>query len=160
MAAILFVCLGNICRSPMAEGAVRHAADRAGVTGLHLDSAGTGSWHVGDPPDPRARETAARNGVDISTQRARQATADDFHRFDLIAAMDRSNLAALERLRPQHAHARLCLFLDYAGGSGLADVPDPYYGAEGGFDHVWSLVTHAADGLVAALARGDDFRHG
>ncbi|MBB4212465.1 protein-tyrosine phosphatase [Rhodothalassium salexigens DSM 2132] len=151
MASVLFVCLGNICRSPMAEGALRRAAAQAGLDGLQIASAGTGDWHVGNPPDPRAQATARRHGVDISGQRAAQVRADDFHRFDHILAMDATNLAALERLRPAGAQADLRLFLDYAGGAGAGEVPDPYYGGDGGFDHVWSLVCAAADGLVAHL---------
>ncbi|MEM8755513.1 MAG: low molecular weight protein-tyrosine-phosphatase [Pseudomonadota bacterium] len=150
MTKVLFVCLGNICRSPTATAVFRARAAEAGLDAA-ADGAGTGGWHIGDPPDPRATAEAARRGYDMSALRARQAKAADFAAYDLILAMDRSNLAALERLRPADARAELKLFLDYAPGAGRRDVPDPYY--EGGFDLVLDLIEEAADGLIEALRR-------
>ncbi|MBK1635175.1 low molecular weight protein-tyrosine-phosphatase [Rhodovulum adriaticum] len=146
---ILFVCLGNICRSPTAEGVFTALAEQAGVA-VDIDSAGTGGWHVGDPPDARARAEAARRGYDISGLRARQARAEDFERFDLILAMDRANHAALERMRPAGNETPVRLFLDYAN-SPRDEVPDPYY--EGGFDLVLDLIEQASRGLLEQIAR-------
>jgi protein-tyrosine phosphatase len=149
---VLMVCLGNICRSPTAEAAVREAAQAAGVD-LHVDSAGTGAWHVGEPPDRRMTAAAAEDGLHLGGA-ARQVTVDDFDRFDLVIAMDRSNLRDLERLAPDDdARARLRLFRDYAGETGQ-DVPDPYYGGPDGFREVVALVRRAATGLVDAIADG------
>jgi protein-tyrosine phosphatase len=149
---VLMVCLGNICRSPTAEAAVREAAQAAGVD-LHVDSAGTGAWHVGEPPDRRMTAAAAEDGLHLGGA-ARQVTVDDFDRFDLVIAMDRSNLRDLERLAPDDdARARLRLFRDYAGQTGQ-DVPDPYYGGPDGFREVVALVRRAATGLVDAIADG------
>lgn len=145
---ILFVCLGNICRSPTAEGVFTALAAKAGAT-VEVDSAGTGDWHVGDPPDARAQAEAAGRGYDLSVLRARQAVAADFARFDLILAMDRANLAALERMRPAGSATPVRLFLDYADGP-RDEVPDPYY--EGGFDLVLDLIEDASTGLLARLA--------
>jgi protein-tyrosine phosphatase len=149
---VLMVCLGNICRSPTAEAAVRDAAEVAGVD-LHVDSAGTGAWHVGDPPDRRMTAAAAEDDLHLGGA-ARQVTADDFGRFDLVIAMDRSNLRDLERLAPDDdARARLRLFRDYAGEAGQ-DVPDPYYGGPDGFREVVAIVRRAAADLVDAIAAG------
>jgi protein-tyrosine phosphatase len=149
---VLMVCLGNICRSPTAEAAVREAAQAAGVD-LHVDSAGTGAWHVGEPPDRRMTAAAAEDGLHLGGA-ARQVTVDDFDRFNLVIAMDRSNLRDLERLAPDDdARARLRLFRDYAGQTGQ-DVPDPYYGGPDGFREVVALVRRAATGLVDAIADG------
>lgn len=141
---VLFVCLGNICRSPTAEGVFR--AMLSPEDNIGVDSAGTGAWHVGNPPDGRAIEEAARRGNDISGLRARQVSAADFHDFDLILAMDRSNLADLERLRPADSRADVRLFLSYGPGG---EVPDPYY--EGGFDRAYDLIEQASRGLLSAL---------
>jgi protein-tyrosine phosphatase len=146
---VLFVCLGNICRSPTAEGVFRAIAAQAGLD-VAVDSAGTGSWHVGAPPDPRAIAAAAARGYDIGGLRARQVTAKDFARFDLIVAMDRQNRADLERLRPSGSATPLRLMLDYAGRPG-AEVPDPYL--EGGFDRVIDLIEAASHGLAESLWR-------
>ena len=148
MTRVLFVCLGNICRSPTAEGVFRARAAAAGLTAT-VDSAGTGGWHVGDPPDRRAQAEARRRGYDLSAQRARRATAQDFHDFDLIFAMDRSNLSALTRLRPADASADLTLFLDLLPDHPLRDVPDPYY--EDGFDTVLDLIEHGCDALIRRM---------
>lgn len=149
MTAILFVCLGNICRSPMAQGALRARAGQAGL-GWRIDSAGTGDWHAGDPPDPRAVAEAARHGVDISDLRARQVTADDFRAFDHIIAMDHDNLANLRAITPAGAHARLSLMRDHAGDAGQA-VADPYFGGPAGFARTWAQVDAGARGLIAAF---------
>lgn len=150
---VLMVCLGNICRSPTAEAALREAADRAGIS-IEVDSAGTGSWHVGDGPDPRMIRAAAEDGLELGG-RARQVTAEDFRAFDLVVAMDRSNLADLHRLAPDDdARARVRLFRDFAGELDQ-DVPDPWAGGPDGFREVVAIVRRAADGLVRALDRGD-----
>lgn len=145
---ILFVCLGNICRSPTAHGVFRAMAEAGGLP-VEVDSAGTGGWHAGEPPDPRATAEAAKRGYDLSDLRARQVRAGDFDAFDLILAMDRANLAALERLRPTGSGTEVRLFLDY-GDSPRDEVPDPYY--DGGFDLVLDLIEDASRGLLADLA--------
>jgi protein-tyrosine phosphatase len=145
--AILFVCLGNICRSPLAEGALRHAAQRARLD-LRIDSAGTGGWHVGDPPDRRAIATARRHGVDISNYRARQLAPADFHRFSHIFALDANNLADMRRIAPRDGTARTELLLDLVPGRAGESVVDPYYGDEAGFQKCWADVTAAADALI------------
>lgn len=142
---ILCVCLGNICRSPMAEGAVRALAQEAGLA-IAVDSAGTGAWHVGNPPDARGLAAAMARGYDNSGQRARQVRGRDFHEFDLIVAMDRSNLGDLERMRPAGARAELRLF--HPDGH---DIPDPYYGGPEDYERALDMVEHAAGALVASL---------
>lgn len=152
---ILFVCLGNICRSPTAEGVLRQLArEEAPELLLEIDSAGTASYHIGDPPDERACRHAARRGYDITGLRARQVAAEDFHRFDLLLAMDEENLRDLRRIAPREARARVSLFMDYAPGHAGRPVPDPYYGGAAGFEEVIDLVEAAARGLLAALRRG------
>lgn len=148
--AVLFVCLGNICRSPMAEGAFRAAAARAGLAAV-ADSAGTGNWHVGSPPDPRAQATARRHGVDIGALRARQVAAQDFARFTHIFALDTDNLRQLRRLAPADGGARLALLLDAVPGRGGEAVADPYYGGPEGFERSWADVDAAARALAARL---------
>lgn len=149
---ILFVCLGNICRSPTAEVVLRTRADRAGVASrVAVASAGTGSWHAGMPPDRRAVAHAAKRGYDLSNVRARQVVREDFVRFDWILAMDRGNLRELRSLRPPDAHGHLGLFLDFAPHLGLQDVPDPYYGGASHFERVLDLIEQASDSLVAHL---------
>lgn len=145
--SILFVCLGNICRSPLAEAALREEARRRGLD-LIIDSAGTGNWHAGEPPDPRAIATAARNGVDIRTFRARQVTRADFDRFDHIVALDHDNLKDLRRLAPADSTAELSLLLDHVPGREGQPVADPWFGEEAGFDVTWAEVTAAARGLA------------
>jgi protein-tyrosine phosphatase len=150
--SILFVCLGNICRSPTAEAVfVSLAARTAPELRLTVDSAGTGSWHVGATPDARSQEAARRRGYDMSGLRARTVAAPDFERFDLILAMDRSNLAELQRRAPAHARSRVRLFLEFVPDAQLLDVPDPYYGGENGFEEVLDLIEAAAHGLIAHL---------
>lgn len=150
--AVLFVCLGNICRSPLAEAAFRMEAERLGLA-VEVDSAGTGDWHQGHAPDHRAQAVARRNGVDIGGYRARQVRAEDFARFTHLVAMDGDNLANLERLRPPGARAELSLMLEHAGRAG-EPVEDPYYGGEDGFDVTWADVSAAARGLAQALRHG------
>lgn len=150
--AVLFVCMGNICRSPLAEAAFRDVAAR-----LHLDaevdSAGTGGWHAGDPPDARAQAEALRHGIDISNYRARQVTQDDFRRFTHILALDSDNLADLRAIAPRGATARLGLLLDQADGRTGQSVADPYYGNRADFEQTWRDVSAAAEGLGRALAQ-------
>ncbi|MGH6791859.1 MAG: low molecular weight protein-tyrosine-phosphatase [Methyloceanibacter sp.] len=149
---LLFVCLGNICRSPMAEGVFRRVAEEEGVMHLfELDSAGMGDWHVGQAPDTRAREAAHGRGIDISGQSARQVTHDDFAAFDLLLAMDGSNYAELSELAPKEARHKIRRFLDFAPHVGTKDVPDPFYGGRDGFDHALDLIEAAARGLLADL---------
>ena len=150
--SILFVCLGNICRSPLAEGVFRDLAAREGI-GVEIDSAGTGDWHLGHPPDQRAQAVAGKNGVDIGELRARLVTPDDFRRFDYIVAMDASNLANLEAMRPEGATAKVGRLLDYAREAGVPDVPDPYYGGPEGFDETYRLVAAGAKGLLDHIKR-------
>jgi len=149
-AAILLVCLGNICRSPLAEAAVREAADRAGIEVI-VDSAGTGGWHAGDPPDRRAQAMAREHGIDISGYRARQVTRDDFTRFTHIFALDSDNLADLDALMPPEATAELGLLLDLVPGREGESVADPYYGGPEGFAATWADVSAAAHALVVRL---------
>lgn len=149
---VLLVCLGNICRSPTAEAAVREAAEEAGVD-LEVDSAGTGGWHVGEPPDRRMTAAAAEDDLHLLGA-ARQLTVDDFDRFDLLVAMDQTNLGDLRRLAPDdEARDRIRLFRDYAREYGEG-VPDPYYGGPDGFREVVGIVRRAAAGLVDAVRDG------
>jgi protein-tyrosine phosphatase len=151
---VLFVCLGNICRSPTAEGVTRQLLAReAPHLGVELDSAGTGDYHVGEPPDPRSQRAALARGIDLGELRARQIRADDFERFDLIIAMDRANLRELVAQRPPRATARLALFMDYAPELGVAEVPDPYQGKAADFERVLDLTEAAARGLITHLER-------
>lgn len=153
--SILFVCLGNICRSPLAEAALRAEAARLELD-LVVDSAGTGNWHVGEPPDPRAQATALRHGVDISGLRARQVRPADFRRFTHLIALDHENLANLKRLAPADAVAELSLLLDHVPGREGQAVADPWFGDAAGFEATWAEVTAAARGLAARLARRRD----
>jgi protein-tyrosine phosphatase len=149
---VLFVCLGNICRSPTAEGVLRHlAALDAPELALEIDSAGTADYHIGAPPDLRSQRAALRRGIDISGLQARQVVADDFARFDLILAMDAENLRELQAMQPRNSRASLKLFLEYAPVLALRDVPDPYYRDAGAFEEVLDLTTAASRGLLAAL---------
>ena len=150
--SVLFVCLGNICRSPLAEAALREEAGRRRLE-LIVDSAGTGDWHSGEPPDDRARAVALKNGVDISALRARQVTKADFRRFTHMVALDEQNLADLRRLAPADAAAQLSLLLDWIPGREGQGVVDPWFGDEAGFDVTWAEVTLAVKGLADALHR-------
>ncbi|KXC28538.1 protein-tyrosine-phosphatase [Pseudomonas aeruginosa] len=145
---VLFVCLGNICRSPTAEGVFRRKVEEAGLAPrIHVDSAGTAGWHVGKAPDQRTRLAAQRRGYDLSALRGRQVGIEDFSCHDLILAMDLSNLADLETLRAGRGAAELDLFLRRYG-SERDEVPDPYYGGEEGFEQVLDLIEHACDRLL------------
>jgi len=149
---ILFVCLGNICRSPTAEAVFRAVAQRqAPELAVEIDSAGTGGYHIGEPPDSRSQAAARSRGYDMSALRARQVHSDDFERFDLILAMDEDNLSTLQDQAPPTARTRVRLFLEFAPQVGRSDVPDPYYGGGNGFEKVLDLVEAASVGLIEHL---------
>jgi len=151
---VLFVCLGNICRSPTAEGVLRAIAAREfPALDIEVDSAGTADYHVGEPPDRRTVAAARRRGYDIAGLRARQVEAADFNRFDLLLAMDRANLAELEDRVPHSAKARVALYLEYARDPATVEVPDPYYGGAEDFELVLDLCEAGARGLLATLAK-------
>ncbi|HTA12802.1 MAG TPA: low molecular weight protein-tyrosine-phosphatase [Solirubrobacteraceae bacterium] len=155
---LLFVCLGNICRSPTAEGVMRSLVEREGLAdAIEIDSAGTGAWHVGSPPDARASDAARARGVTLEG-RARQVRVDDFNYFDLLIGMDASNVSELARLAPgadERAKVRLLREFDPASAEASdLDVPDPYYGAAGGFEEVFELVRAACEGLLADVREG------
>lgn len=151
MHKVLFVCLGNICRSPTAHGVFMHLVERRGLADkILVDSAGTAAWHVGKSPDPRSQEAASKRGYDLSSLRARQAVSEDFEEFDLVLAMDRSNYQDLLSICPKGLEHKLKLFLEY-GESEIKEVPDPYYGGTQGFDHVLDLVESASLGLLDSL---------
>lgn len=154
MVNVLFVCLGNICRSPTAEGVFRDLVRREGLdAAIKTDSARTSDWHIGEPPDPRAQEAAKRRGVDLSDLRCRQTRAEDFEEFDYVLAMDRRNHAALSVLAPKGQGDRLHMFLSFAPQLGLTEVPDPYYGAGDGFDRVLDMIETASLGLLDHIRR-------
>lgn len=157
---VLFVCLGNICRSPTAEGVFRKLhRELAPRLRLHIDSAGTHAYHIGDAPDPRSQAAALRRGVDISAHRGRQVSPRDFHDFDYVLAMDDANLSRLEGMRPRDGKAELKLLLEYAPDLEAKEVPDPYYGSRGGFEEVLDLVELGGRGLMAEiLSRQKDSR--
>jgi protein-tyrosine phosphatase len=144
--------MGNICRSPLLEGWARAQIPAVLAGRMHFDSAGTGDWHVGQPPDRRAIAAAARHGVDISGQRARVVTREDFRRFDLLLCADRDNLATLRDQSPAECHSRIALVLDWTGVIEGGEVPDPYQGDASDFDHVCGLAAAAADGLMRRLS--------
>ncbi len=150
--SVLFVCMGNICRSPTAEGVFRKYLAEAGLEErVGVDSAGTHAYHVGEPPDPRAQSAAALREVDLSTQRARKAAALDFERFDYIVAMDRENLTNLEAICPQGQEHKLRLLMQYAEHFATEDVPDPYYGGAAGFDRVLDMIEAASAELLQEI---------
>lgn len=152
---LLFVCLGNICRSPMAEGVFRRVAEDENLLHLfEIDSAGMGDWHKGQAPDARAQAAARKRGVDISGQSARKVELEDFDRFDLLLAMDGANYEELLEIAPHSARDKVRYFLDYAPHVGTQHVPDPYYGGEAGFDRALDLIEAAAHGLLADLTGG------
>lgn len=157
MVKVLMVCMGNICRSPMAHGYFEHLVRQAGLEQqIQVDSAGTHAYHVGNPPDTRALQTAQRRGIDLSAQRARKALREDFHTFDYVLAMDRDNHALLAELCPEGQEHKLRLFLEFAPQLGEREVPDPYYGGAEGFERVFDMVEAAAQGLLAEIRS----RHG
>jgi protein-tyrosine phosphatase len=147
--SVLFVCMGNICRSPTAEGVFRRlVAERAPELAIEIDSAGTHDYHVGEAPDRRAIAAAARRGIDLSSLRARVVEESDFERFDLLIAMDRLNHATLLDRSPTQYRERVRLFLEFAPAIDEEDVPDPYYGGPVGFERVLDLAVVAAQGLL------------
>jgi len=155
MIRVLFVCLGNICRSPTAEGVLRQLlAAEAPHLQVDIDSAGTADYHIGSAPDVRTQRAAMRRGIDLSGLGARQVAPNDFERFDLILAMDRQNLRALEALRPRNSKARLKLFMEYAARPDCLELPDPYCGDAADFELVLDLAAAAARGLIAELQKG------
>jgi protein-tyrosine phosphatase len=150
--SVLFVCMGNICRSPTAEGVFRYHVEAAGLDEhIDIDSAGTHAYHVGEPADRRARAAAEKRGMSLDGIRARRVSSDDFERFDYILAMDEDNLARLEDEAPQEHHHKLRLFLEFAR-NGEREVPDPYYGGAAGFERVLDLVDEASRGLLETLS--------
>lgn len=151
--SILFVCMGNICRSPTAEGVFRHYVAEAGLAGLfEIDSAGTHAYHVGEPPDKRAQEAAARRGFSLADIRARRVAPEDFERFHHIIAMDEDNLALLHEQAGAGQREKIRLFLEFSSGA-ETEVPDPYYGGATGFERVLDLVEDASRGLLEALGK-------
>ncbi len=149
---ILFVCLGNICRSPMAEGVFSKVVNDANLSEqIKVDSAGTGNWHIGHPPDNRAIKAVALRGIDISGLRARQVSANDMHAFDYIIAMDNQNLADLKQLCIPSHHYKINLFLSYADQYDDSEVPDPYYGGNQGFETALSMIENASEGLLKKI---------
>jgi protein-tyrosine phosphatase len=149
---VLFVCMGNICRSPTAEGVFRNRVEKAGMQErIHIDSAGTHDYHVGDPPDPRSCAAAMRRGYDLSALRARQVRREDFVDFDYVLPMDEVNFRHLERLCPEAQRSKLRMFVSFSGQD-VDGVPDPYYGGAQGFDRVLDLIEDAADGLLKEIA--------
>ncbi|WP_135081319.1 low molecular weight protein-tyrosine-phosphatase [Terasakiella sp. SH-1] len=154
MVKVLFVCLGNICRSPTAEGVFRDLVEKKGLSSqIITDSAGTGDWHVGKAPDGRAQKAAKTRGYDLSDLRARQAKPKDFVEFDYVLAMDRSNYSNLQSICPAGYEDRLHMFLSFDPDSPEVEVPDPYFGGPAGFDYVLDLVEEASEGLMQDIQR-------
>ena len=154
MVKVLFVCRGNICRSPTAEGVFRQVVRQQGLDEVvQIDSAGTHAYHIGDPPDPRAQAAALRRGVDLSTLRGRQATSRDIETFDYILAMDRQNLANLLAISPRGQEHKIRLFLEFAESRPEREVPDPYFGGSSGFDRVLDMIEEASAGLLEHIRR-------
>ncbi|MCA1688055.1 MAG: low molecular weight phosphotyrosine protein phosphatase [Actinobacteria bacterium] len=152
MVRVLFVCMGNICRSPIAQGVFENVLQREGLEDeVFVDSAGTGVWHVGEPPDQRAQRSAGLRGLDLSAQRARRITPEDCQNFDYVLAMDEENYWAVASLCRGSAVVRP--FLDFATDSPEREVPDPYYGGPDGFEHVLDLVEEASEGLIADIRK-------
>ena len=147
--SVVFVCMGNICRSPTAEGVFRHLVESRNLLDhISIDSAGTHAYHIGEKPDPRSRSAAMDRGIDLSSQRARKVVQEDFERFDYVIAMDRSNYADLQSLASPQQRKKLHLFLDFADSWDEAEVPDPYYGGSNGFERVLDMVADASEGLL------------
>ncbi|MCW8854402.1 MAG: low molecular weight phosphotyrosine protein phosphatase [Gammaproteobacteria bacterium] len=152
MVKVLFVCMGNICRSPTAEGVFRHVVNESGLEKrIHIDSAGTHAYHIGNPPDSRAQAAAHQRNIDLSSQRARKVKTDDFHEFDYIIAMDDSNITDLEYICPEGLKEKLHLFLSFSKETQQHEVPDPYYGGSRGFEDVLDLVEQASAGLLNTI---------
>ncbi|PHS23631.1 MAG: phosphotyrosine protein phosphatase [Methylophaga sp.] len=151
---VLFICMGNICRSPTAEGVFNSViADKGTADQFVVDSAGTHAYHVGEPSDTRAQQTAKRRGVDLSKIRARKVNTNDFEHFDHVLAMDADNYHLLLAASPEQYHHKIALFLDYASNSSGQDVPDPYYGGANGFEHVFDLVEDASQGFYQTVMK-------
>lgn len=151
---VIFICMGNICRSPTAEAVFRHCVEKAGLADVfHIDSAGTHDYHIGESPDSRTQQAAQRRGYEMGGLRGRQAEAGDFARFDYVLAMDEANLSILQRLRPPDAKGHLGLFLEFAERHNEREVPDPYFGGGDGFELVLDLVEDAAEGLLEHIRR-------
>ena len=149
---VLFVCLGNICRSPTAHAVFEEKVKQAGLSHrVQVDSCGTGSWHIGQPPDDRTQKAAAKRGYDLSHLRARRLEHDDFSQYDYILAMDTRNLADVIKKAPMDFSGRIQLFLDYSADKNVLEVPDPYYGQQDGFERVLNLIEEASDGLIKAI---------
>ncbi|MAO56999.1 MAG: phosphotyrosine protein phosphatase [Rhodospirillaceae bacterium] len=156
MVNVVFVCLGNICRSPSAEGVFRKLVRDEGLSDvITTDSSGTSGWHIGEAPDPRAQEAAQRRGIDISDLRGRKSAARDFRDFDYVLAMDRRNYADLSAIAPKGAEDRLHMFLSFAPHLGETEVPDPYYGGDQGFDDVLDMIEAASKGLLDHIRKTD-----
>ncbi|MCK0069204.1 low molecular weight protein-tyrosine-phosphatase [Kordiimonas laminariae] len=154
MVAVLFVCMGNICRSPMAEGTFRDAVKSNGLEAqFMIDSAGTTGYHAGEAPDPRARETSKKNGIDIGGQRSRKVTQSDFEEFDYILAMDEDNMSDLFSHCPQEHQHKITLFLSHAPHLPINEMPDPYYGHDRGFDMCFNAAVDASDGLLNLIKK-------
>ena len=147
---VLFICLGNICRSPTAEAVFKARAAAAGLK-VHAESAGTSGWHIGEAPDPRSIEAGEARGYSFAGQASRKVIRADFGNFDHILAMDHNNVTALKEICPDSYHSRIGLFLDYVPNGSIREVPDPYYCGDTGFSHVLDLIEQASDGLIAAL---------
>lgn len=154
MVRVLFVCMGNICRSPTAEGVFRHLVDSASLTQhIHIDSAGTHAYHIGNPPDERSQAAAHKRNIDLSKQRARKVSSQDFSDFDYVLAMDNSNMLELQHIVPAGARTQPGLFLSFAQQTRIREVPDPYYGGAHGFEQVLDLVEDASRGLLEAIRK-------
>lgn len=151
---VLFVCMGNICRSPTAEAVFQKRLNDQGLQAdIQIDSAGTHAYHIGNPPDARSTETALRRGYQMDALRARQVTRADIETYDYVLAMDRDNAAILRQLAPAALRDKPHLFMSYAEDYGIEEVPDPYYGGAGGFEQVLDMIEQASDGLLAAIRR-------
>lgn len=158
---VLFVCLGNICRSPTAEAVFRQLLEEEGLTDLiHVESAGTGSWHVGEGVDSRSRLEATKHGIDMTAKVARQVKKSDFDEFDHILAMDEQNFEVLEEMCPDEHHLKLRLFMEYAPRHGFRGVPDPYYGGKDGFAKVFDICRDGSKGLLEELVAEYGLRNG
>ena len=152
--SVLFVCMGNICRSPTAHGVFRKLVEEAGLQDrIEIDSSGTHAYHVGKAPDPRAQETARRRGLELGDLRARQVSQEDFERFDYILAMDEENQYSLSLICPLEHQQKLRLFMEFAPEWGVREVPDPYYGGATGFEQVFDMVEEACRGLLEHIRR-------
>ncbi|HID46653.1 MAG TPA: low molecular weight phosphotyrosine protein phosphatase [Chromatiaceae bacterium] len=150
--SVLFVCMGNICRSPTAHGVFRKLVQDEGLDQLiEIDSAGTHAYHVDSPPDRRAQATAVSRNLDLSDLRGRQVEAGDFHRFDYVLAMDNENLENLRQICPAGTEEKISLFMDFAPDYGMPEVPDPYYGGDRGFEQVFDMIEEACSGLLADI---------